>query len=421
MRGLSATLCSLRNNDWTRILGWPGYRVYRSEINEEAKTLRLWVRRKSGERKLVCSGCGRGVSEIAEVCEREIRDLPCFEYRTTVVIELYRVRCPDCGVKTEKVAQLPSKAPFSKRFEDAVGEACESAAARRVAKQVGLAASTVRSIDLRYLERWAAGRQKPGLRQLGVDEIHLGKKQKFLTVASNLESGEPLWFGRERKKETLDEFFQKELSARQRKGIEAACVDMWEPYGQSIEQWAPGCRIVYDKFHIMQHANRAVDEVRRAEFFRKGGRMRGLVKGKRWLLLTRWVNLTAGKRRQLNELFTLNRRLLKAYLLKESLDHLWEYRYEGAMVRYFKGWMDQLRWQRLLPFQKLAEMLLDHFDGILNYCRTKVALGVVEAINGNIKSLLRRGRGYKNLRYLLLKAQRLAATKIEFVAFEKAA
>jgi len=294
----------LRNNDWTRILGWPGYRVYRSEINEEAKTLRLWVRRKSGERKLVCSGCGRSVSEIAEVCEREIRDLPCFEYRTTVVIELYRVRCPDCGVKTEKVAQLPSKAPFSKRFEDAVGEACESAAARRVAKQVGLAASTVRSIDLRYLERWAAGRQKPGLRQLGVDEIHLGKKQKFLTVASNLESGEPLWFGRERKKETLDEFFQKELSARQRRGIEAACVDMWEPYGQSIEQWAPGCRIVYDKFHIMQHANRAVDEVRRAEFFRKGGRMRGLVKGKRWLLLTRWVNLTAGKRRQLNELFT---------------------------------------------------------------------------------------------------------------------
>jgi transposase len=388
---------------------------------KKRKTLRLWVRRKSGKRKLVCSGCGRSVSEIAEVCEREIRDLPCFEYRTTVVIELYRVRCPDCGVKIERVAQLPSKAPFSKRFEDAVGEACESAAARRVAKQVGLAASTVRSIDLRYLERWAAGRRQPGLRQLGVDEIHLGKKQKFLTVASNLESGEPLWFGRERKKETLDEFFQEELSDRQRRRIEAACVDMWEPYRQSIEQWAPDCRIVYDKFHVMQHANRAVDEVRRAEFFRKGGRMRGLVKGKRWLLLTRWVNLTAGKRRQLNELFTLNRRLLKAYLLKESLDRLWEYRYEGAMVRYFKGWMDQLRWQRLLPFQKLAEMLLDHFDGILNYCRTKVALGVVEAINGNIKTLLRRGRGYRNLRYLLLKAQRLAATKIEFVAFEKAA
>jgi len=409
----------LRNNDWTRILGWPGFRVYRSEIDEQAKTLKLWVRRKSG--RWICSGCGRSVREIAEVYEREVRDLACFEYRTTVSVELYRLRCPDCGVKAEKIPQLPSKAPFSKRFEDAVGESCESAAARRVAKQYGLAASTVRCIDLRYLERWAAERRKPALRQLGVDEIHLGKKQKFLTVASNLESGEPLWFGRERKKETLDGFFQEELSARQRRGIEAACVDMWEPYRQSIEQWAPRCCIVYDKFHIMQHANRAVDEVRRAEFFRKGGWMRGLVKGKRWLLLTRWVNLTAGKRRQLNELFALNRRLLKAYLLKESLDRLWDYRYPGAMVRYFQGWMDQLRWQRLIPFQKLAEMLLDHFDGILNYCETKVALGVVEAINGNIKNLLRRGRGYKNLRYLLLKAQRLAATKTEFVAFEKAA
>ena len=254
-----------------------------------------------------------------------------------------------------------------------------------------------------------------------MDEIHLGKKEKFLTVASNLESGEPLWFGRERKKETLDGFFQQELTARQRKGIEAACVDMWLPWRQSIEQWAPGCRIIYDKFHIMQHANRAVDEVRRAEFLRKGGPMRGLVKGKRWLLLTRWVNLTAGKRRQLNELFALNRRLLKAYLLKESLDRLWDYRYEGAMVRYFQSWMNQLRWQRLVPFEKLAEMLLDHLDGILNYCRMKVPLGVVEAINGNIKTLLRRGRGYKNLRYLLLKAQRLAATRTEFVAFEKAA
>lgn len=77
------------------LLGWPDYRVYQQEINEEAKALKLWMRRKRGNRKLVCSGCGRRVSEIHEVYEREARDLPCFEYRTTVVIELYRVRCPD--------------------------------------------------------------------------------------------------------------------------------------------------------------------------------------------------------------------------------------------------------------------------------------------------------------------------------------
>ncbi len=351
------------DNEFTRILQWPGYCVYQHKIDEKGKTLDLWVRRKRGNRKLECSGCGRKFEDVYDCNERAVRDLPWSEFNTTVHIEVYRVKCPHCGVRIEKVPLLPSKAPFSKRFEDAVGQACESASARQVARR----------------------------------------------------------FGRERKKETLDEFFEKQLSVRQRHGIEAACVDMWEAYRLSIEQWAPQCRIVYDKFHVMQHANKAIDEVRRAEFFRKGGRMRGLVKGKRWLLLSRWMNLTADKRQELNQLFALNRKVFKAYLLKESLDRLWTYRYEGAMLNYLQRWIDQLRWQRLEPFRKLAVMLLDHLDGILNYCRTKVPLGVVEAVNGDIKSLLRRGRGYKNLRYLLLKAQRMAATKTEFVVFKKAA
>src|SRR5437867_7816576 len=78
--------------------------------------------------------------------------------------------------------------------------------------------------------------------------------------------------------------------------------------------------------------------------------------GKRWLLLTSWLNLDRGKRRQLNALFALNRRILKAYLLKESLGHLWNYTYEGAMLRYLQSWIDQLRWQRLKPMEKLARI-----------------------------------------------------------------
>lgn len=379
------------------------------------------MRRKRGHRKLVCSGCGAKFEEAYDVGEREVRDLPWGEFRTTVVVEVYRVDCAQCGVKTERVPQLPSKAPFSKRFEDAVGQACESAPARQVARRWGLAASTVRSIDLRYQERWQAGRQPRALQQMGIDEIYLGRKMKFLTVVSNLESVEPVWFGQDRKEETIDEFFARKLSARQRKGIRAVCVDMWKAFTNSVQRHAPQARIVYDKFHVMQHANRAVDEVRRAEFFRQGKSMRELVKGKRWLLLTRWLHLDGSKKRQLNQLFALNRRLLKAYLLKESLDRLWKYRYEGAMNRYLLAWIDQLRWQRLLPFQKLAQLLLDHLDGILNYCRTKVRFGIVEAVNGNIKALMRRGRGYRNLRYLLLKAQRMASLRTEIGGPTKAA
>ena len=407
------------DNDFTKILGWPGYRVYRHEISEKNKTLRLWVRRKRGNRVLRCPSCGRRVEDIHQVYEREVRDLPCFEFQTTVIIELYRIRCPNCGVKAEKVEPLPSKAPYSKRFEDAVGQACESAAARQVARRMGLAESTVRTIDLRYLERWEAKRRQPPLRQMGVDELYKGKKDKFLTVVCNLETGEPLWFGKERKKETLDDFFRSQLVSRQRKKIEAACVDMWDPFRKSIEQWAPQCQIVYDKFHVLQHANDAIDEVRKAEFFRQGPKKRGLIKGKKWLLLSRWKNLTDTHRGELNRLFGLNRRVFKAYLLKESLEGLWDYRYEGAMLNYLRKWIDQLRWQRLPSFQKLADMLFKHLEGILNYCRTKVRFGVVEAINGNIRMLINRGRGYKNMRYLLLKARRVAVTNTEYLAFQK--
>jgi transposase len=407
------------DNEFTRILQWPGYGVYRHKIDEKNKVLELWVRRKRGNRKLECSGCGRKFSDIYDCRERAVRDLPWSEFKTTVYVEVYRVKCPECGVKVERVPLLPSKAPFSKRFEDAVGQACESASARQVARRWGLAESTVRGIDLRYLERWAAARRDPPLRQMGVDEIYRGKSDKFLTVVSNLETGEPLWFGKERKKETLDEFFRTQLRKGQRSRIEAACVDMWEPFRLSLEEWVPGCRIVYDKFHIIQHANDAVDEVRRAEFFRKGRKMREVVKGKKWLLLSRWKNLAPRQRGVLNRLFQLNRRVFKAYLLKESLEQLWDYRYERAMLNYLQKWMDQLRWQRLPSFQKLAEMLLKHLDGILNYCRTKVRFGVVEAINGNIRMLINRGRGYRNMRYLLLKARRIAVTNTEYVVFQK--
>jgi len=407
------------DNEFTRILQWPGYRVYRHQIDEKNKILELWVRRKRGNRKLECSGCGRKFSEVYDCRERAVRDLPWSEFKTTVYIEVYRVKCPDCGVKVEKVPLLPSKAPFSRRFEDAVGQACESASARQVARRFALSESTVRAMDLRYLERWAARRREPPLRQMGVDEIYRGKSDKFLTVVSNLETGEPLWFGKERKKETLDEFFRTQLRSSQRRGIEAACVDMWAPFRLSLEEWVPGCRIVYDKFHIMQHANDAVDEVRRAEFFRKGRKMRDIVKGKKWLLLSRWKNLARRQRGVLNRLFQLNRRVFKAYVLKESLEQLWDYRYEGAMLNYLRKWIDQLRWQRLPSFQKLAETLIKHLDGIVNYCRTKVRFGVVEAINSNIRMLINRGRGYKNMRYLLLKAKRMAVTNTEYVVFQK--
>jgi ribosomal protein L34E len=132
----------LTHKEWTAILAWPGYRVYRHELDEAAKTLKLWVRRKPVHRGFECSRCGRRLYQVHDVREREIRDLPWSVYRATLVVKVHRLRCPECGVRVERIEQLPSKAPFSKRFEEIVGEACESAAASQVARRFHLPETT---------------------------------------------------------------------------------------------------------------------------------------------------------------------------------------------------------------------------------------------------------------------------------------
>ncbi len=123
----------------------------------------------------------------------------------------------------------------------------------------------------------------------------------------------------------------------------------------------------------------------------------------------RWAPLDGAKRQTLSDLFAVNRRLLMAYLLREQLEQLWTYTYEGAARRFVTTWIRALRWQRLPAFQQLAQLLTRHLEGILASCHEQVPFGVVEAINGTIRTVLRRGRGYRDHAYLLLKVQRFTA------------
>ncbi len=395
----------------SRILRLPGYGVAGWETDEATNTLTLSIRQTAREPYYVCGGCGISVREIHSWTERQVRDLPWGTWAVWRRVEVHRVRCRRCGVRTERLPLVDGKVHYTARLEAAVAQDCEAAAVSRVAAQRGLPPETVRRMDKRVLQRWAAGRPRTPLHYLEVDEIFLGKSDKFLTVVSDLETGEPLWVGLERKQETLDRFFAEALPPARRRAVRAVCVDMWEPFRLSLEKHLPHARIVYDKFHVLRHASEAVDETRRAEFFRQGAEARGLIRGKRWLLLRRWTHLDGEERDTLRELFALNRRLAKAYLLKEQVAQLWRYTYEGAALRFLTNWLLALRWQRLPAFQKLGALLMRHLTGILNYCHEKVPFGTVEAINGNIRAMLRRGRGYRDHEYLLLKVRKATAAR----------
>jgi transposase len=395
----------------SRVLRLPGYGIYAWDADEAANTLTLSIRQTAAAPSYVCGGCGISVREIHSWTERRLRDLPWGTWTVWLRVEVHRVRCRRCGVRTERLPFVEGKVHYTARLEAAVARACEAAPVHRVAAQRGLPSETVRRMDKRVLRRWAADRPRTPVRYLGVDEIFLGKRDKFLTVVSDLETGEPLWVGLERKQETLDRFFAEALSPARRRAVRAVCVDMWEPFRLSLQQHLPDAKIVYDKFHVLRHASAALDETRRAEFFRQGAEARDLIRGKRWLLLRRWAHLDGEQRQTLRDLFALNRRLAKAYLLKEQLAQLWAYTYEGAAYRFLINWLLALRWQRLPAFQKLGALLMRHLSGILNYCHEKVPFGKVEAINGNIRAMLRRGRGYRDHEYLLLKVRKATAMR----------
>jgi len=397
----------------TRLLRLTGYGVYTHEFDETTSRLTLWVRQVAAAPYYVCGGCGISVSarEVYSWSERRVRDLPWGTWQVWLVLEVHRVRCRRCGVRTERLPFVTGKAHATTRLEAVIARECEAAPVSRVAQVWQMPPATVRRLDKRVLRRWAAGRPRTPIRYLGVDEIYLGRRDKFLTIVSDLDTGEPLWAGRDRKRETLDRFFAEALPPARRRAIRAVCVDMWEPFTQSVRTHLPHARIVYDKFHVLRHANDALDETRRAEFFRQGGAARALLRGKRWLLLRAWGNLDRGERQELRALLALNRRLAKAHLLKEQLAHLWDYVYEGAAWRFLTTWIKALRWQRLPAFDKVAQLLSRHLEGILAYCHVKVPFGKVEAINGNIRAMLRRGRGYRDHEYLLLKVQKATAAR----------
>lgn len=391
-----------------RILRLPGYGVFQSQFDEVTSTALLYVRQVAAQPLYTCGGCGIEVGDVHDVHERKVRDLSWGAWRISLVLEVHRVRCRRCGVKTERLDFLEGKHPYTKRFAAGVARDCEDMAVSRAAAKWGLAPQTARRIDKRALAEWQRGRKRRPLRYMGVDELFWGKG-KCITVVSDLELGEPIWAGEDRKRQTLDRFFREQLPPRRRRAVRAVCVDMFEAFISSISQHLPRAVIVFDKFHVMKHVNAAVDETRRQEFFRRKGEWRAVMRGKRWLLLTRRRNLSPSKRSELDQALSLNRRLFKAYYLKEQIEQLWAYTYEAPAVRFFGNWLRSLRWQRLPAFKKLARTLFDHFYGILAYCRHKVPFGVVEAINGNLRAVIRRGRGYRDVEYLILKTRKTTA------------
>jgi transposase len=184
-------------------------------------------------------------------------------------------------------------------------------------------------------------------------------------------------------------------------------MDMWKAFRKSTlkPEHAPQAAILFDKFHVLRHLGEALDKVRKSEYGRLTGKDRRFVKGQKYTLLSHRENLTTEGRRSLRLLLKANKRLNTAYVLKETFGQLWDYQTEGWARRFFENWRDSLKWQRLKPYEKFADMIESHWDGIAAYCKpeNKIALGFVEGLNNKIRVIQRRSYGLRDEEYLRLK------------------
>jgi len=308
-------------------------------------------------------------------------------------------------VKRERLDFLADNPRYTKRFAYYVGKRCRASTIRDIAEELGLAWHTVKELEMQSMREQLRRAGTPGPKVIGIDEVSIRKRHTYRIVVSDLVRMRPIWFGGEDRSEaSMDSFFEW-LGPRKTAGIRLAVMDMWRAFRNSTERHAPQAHVLFDKFHVLRHLGTALDTVRKSEYARLSGKDRRFIKGQKYTLLAHRENLTLEGRKSLKLLLAANKRLNTAYLLKESFGQLWSYQREAWARRFFENWRASLKWQRLKPFEKFAEMIERHWDGIAAYCEpeNKVALGFVEGLNNKIRVIQRRAYGLRDEEYLRLK------------------
>ncbi|MGH3850342.1 MAG: ISL3 family transposase, partial [Pseudonocardiaceae bacterium] len=273
------------------------------------------------------------------------------------------------------------------------------------AQELGLDWDTVKTLEQQYMAAQLAKAGTPGPKAIGIDEIAIRKGHTYRIVVSDLVRHRPIWFGGEDRSEASMAMFYAWLGKKKSARIRLAVMDMWKPFRIATRTHAPQAAILFDKFHILSHLGQALDTVRKTEYARLSGKDRRYIKGQKYTLLSHRENLTMEGRQSLKTLLAANQRLNTAYLLKESFGQLWDYQTEGWARRFFENWRTALKWQRLKPYEKFAQMIDRHWGGIAAYCKpeNKVSLGFVEGLNNKIRVIQRRAYGLRDERYLRLK------------------
>ena len=350
-----------------------------------------------GRRRLACRGCGRPCGRIHQVeAPRDWQHLSLWGLPVVLHYPPRRVRCPSCGVRREAVPGAGAWARVTSALARSVAELARQLSWQETARHFRLDWKSVASIVRRVVAYGLERRRRRPLHVLGIDEVSRRKGHHYLIIVYDLERGALWWVGEDRTEQTLTRFFT-ELGRRRAATIQIVCLDMWQAYLKAVQLHAPDAQVLFDRFHLVQHLNRAVDEVRRSEMRRLSGREKTFFKRTRFLLLKNPGNLRTDERERLSTLVRWNSPIVRAYYLKEAFQLFWSYRQPARAEQHLERWMHSAMRSRLAAFKELVRMLRAHLDGILAWTRLHVSNGALEGINNKIKLVSHRSFGFRTV------------------------
>ncbi len=375
------------------------------DADAEEKALLIEVRPRARSRGY-CSGCGSQGNSYDTLPARKFQFVPLWGIMVFFLYAMRRIDCKTCGVTVEMVPWADGKKRITKTFSWFLA----TWAKRMPWKDVALSFNTSWDTVFRAVEiavDWGRSRlDLSGITAIGVDEVMWRRGHEYLTLVYQIDAHckRLLWVGQHRSEATIKAFFTW-FTAERAKGLQYICSDMWKPYLKVIAKRASTAIHVLDRFHIMSHFSKAIDEVRAEEARKLKQKGKApVLKGTRWCLLKRPENLTERQQMTLAELVSMNLKTVKAYLLKEDFQNFWGYSYAGAASRFLDGWCSRTMRSRIEPMKKVAKMLRQHRELLLNWFHAKgtISAGIVEGMNNKVKVTTRRAYGFRSYRAIKL-------------------
>jgi len=386
-----------------------GYVIEKIAIKGDQKTVTLKRDKRFGKS---CPFCLSERTRLKEISTQSARDYPIGDaVFTTIHYPAVQIYCIPCGqYRTIRPALMDEQARVTRRYMEYVSRLCRKTPASEVAELLGHSPTTVCDWDKRVLQRKLPKPNLNRLRILLVDEKSVRRGHKYVTVVMNGDTHEVLFLEEGHKKETLMRFIDK-LNTAQKSRIQAVGIDRGGAYLSAVREALPEAAVVFDKFHIIQNMNAAMDEIRRSEYkkaLKEKSATASLIKGQRYNLFRLAENRTEAQSIRLQELLSANETLSTAHMLCEELRLLWGYRHWGYAERFLRNWVSLVEESGIDDLIRFARSIWRSKAEILNYIQYQVTTGPLESLNNIIEQILRRSCGMRDIEYLYLKVRQVS-------------